>query len=85
MREPLTGFCPPAMLQELDDEDFVTELVSAFLEECNEATDQCLKAKDEKNFDEVRAAAHGLKGSAAIFGAESLSETAKTLEFAIKV
>lgn len=73
------------MLQELDDEDFVTELVSAFLEECKEATEQCQKAKDAKNLDEVRSAAHGLKGSAAIFGADSLSETAKTLEFAIKV
>ena len=73
------------MSEEGTDDDFVQELVCAFMEECQEGVTECQRAHKEEDKEAIRTAAHGLKGSAAIFGAEELSETAKKLEFAIKV
>ena len=73
------------MINEIDDQGFVEELVGAFIEECEDGLAECRRALESKDFDAVRCAAHGLKGSAAIFGAQVLSETAKKLEYAINV
>ena len=73
------------MFKELDDENFVDELVGAFVEECQTGILECRRAVEAKDYDAIRCAAHGLKGSAAIFGADVLSETAKKLEYAINV
>ena len=75
------------MLNEIDDADdsFVDELVSAYVEECQTGLVECRRAWEAEDYDAIRCAAHGLKGSAAIFGAQDLSETAKKLEFAINV
>lgn len=73
------------MTDAVDDEDFVQELVSAFMEECRDGVQECQRALKDEDREAIKTAAHGLKGSAAIFGAEELSEAAKQLEYAIKV
>jgi HPt (histidine-containing phosphotransfer) domain-containing protein len=61
-------------------EDFVGEMVDAFLEEGRQIIADLNSAFADQNVDRFRRAAHSLKSTAATFGAMTLSALAKELE-----
>jgi HPt (histidine-containing phosphotransfer) domain-containing protein len=61
-------------------DDFIGEMVDAFLEEGAQFVSDLNSALAEKDVDKFRRAAHSLKSNAATFGATKLSELAKELE-----
>lgn len=61
-------------------EDFVGELVEAFLDEGAQFLIDLSRALDVQDVNLFRRAAHSLKSNAATFGALTLSELAKELE-----
>ncbi len=55
-------------------------LIRAFIEECHTVPAEMLKALAEGEAERLREQAHKLKGSAALFGAETLRQAAEALE-----
>jgi histidine phosphotransfer protein HptB len=68
-------------LKETMGADYTVELVNAFLEEAPALIAQLRPALEAKDADSFRRAAHSLKSNAATFGATSLFELARELEF----
>lgn len=67
-------------LAEMVGEDFIGEMVEAFLEESTDFVENLAKGLETKDVDLFRHAAHSIKSNAATFGALTLSELAKELE-----
>jgi len=67
-------------LKESTGEDFIGELVDAFLDDAPALIAQMKSALAGKNADAFRRAAHSMKSNAATFGAMELSALAKELE-----
>ena len=61
-------------------EDFVAEMVDAFLEEGKQIMADLNSSFTDRDVDRLRRAAHSLKSTAATFGAMTLSAQAKELE-----
>ena len=74
------------MLDELRDimEDEFPSLLATFLAESERQYMQVRQAQSAGNFDELRRAAHALKGSCGNVGALSLHETCAELEYKAK-
>ena len=68
-------------LKESVGDDFIGELVQTFLEEAPLMLDDIQSAAAAKEVDNLRRATHSLKTNAATFGAISLAELAKELEY----
>jgi histidine phosphotransfer protein HptB len=67
-------------LVEMVGEDFIGEMVEAFLDEGAQFLNDLSGALEAEDVDTFRRAAHSLKSNAATFGALALSEMAKELE-----
>jgi len=67
-------------LKESTGEDFIGELVDAFLDDAPALIAQMKSALTNKDAESFRRAAHSLKSNAATFGAMELSALAKELE-----
>lgn len=67
-------------LKESTGEDFIGELVDAFLDDAPVLIAQMRSALVDKNAESFRRAAHSMKSNAATFGAMELSALAKELE-----
>ena len=67
-------------LSEMVGDDFIDEMVDAFLEEGVQFIADLDSAFADQDVDRFRRAAHSLKSNAATFGAMKLSELAKELE-----
>ena len=67
-------------LVEMVGEDFIGEMVDAFLEEDAQFLADLSRALDFQDVDLFRRSAHSIKSNAATFGAMNLSELAKELE-----
>lgn len=67
-------------LKESAGEDFIGELIDAFLEDAMKQMNEMKTALRESNVDAFRRAAHSLKSNAATFGAEDLQALARELE-----
>ena len=61
-------------------EEFVAELVVAFLEEAPPMLAELRSALAQQQADVFRRAAHSLKSNSSAFGADAMSELARTLE-----
>jgi len=68
-------------LKETTGEDFIVEVVDAFLEEAPTLIAQLRPALASQDVETFRRAAHSLKSNAATFGATRLFDQAKELEF----
>ena len=67
-------------LKESTGEDFISELVDAFLDDAPALISQMRSALADKNAEVFRRAAHSMKSNAATFGAMELSALARELE-----
>ena len=67
-------------LKESTGEDFIGELVDAFLDDAPALIAQMKSGLTENNAEAFRRAAHSMKSNAATFGAMELSALAKELE-----
>lgn len=67
-------------LIEMVGEDFIGEMVAAFLDEGEQFLTDLSRALDKQDVDLFRRSAHSLKSNAATFGAMTLSDMAKELE-----
>jgi HPt (histidine-containing phosphotransfer) domain-containing protein len=67
-------------LKESTGDDFIGELVDAFLDDAPALIAQMKSALAEKNAEVFRRAAHSMKSNAATFGAMELSALARELE-----
>lgn len=67
-------------LKESTGEDFIGELIDAFLEDAVTQIDEMKTALGGNDVDSFRRAAHSLKSNAAAFGAEDLQALARELE-----
>jgi HPt (histidine-containing phosphotransfer) domain-containing protein len=67
-------------LKETTGEDFIAELIDAFLSEAPGLITQMQSALASQDADAFRRAAHSMKSNAATFGAMELSTLAKELE-----
>ena len=68
-------------LKQMSGEDFINELIDAFLEEGPSMLNSLRKALDARDVESFRRNAHSLKTNANTFGAIELSSLAKELEF----
>ncbi|GAB4572695.1 MAG: hypothetical protein Fur0017_24880 [Anaerolineales bacterium] len=67
-------------LKESAGDDFISELIDAFLEDAMKQMNEMKTAVGEHNVDAFRRAAHSLKSNAATFGASDLHALARELE-----
>jgi HPt (histidine-containing phosphotransfer) domain-containing protein len=67
-------------LKESTGEDFIGELIDAFLNDAPNLLAQMRSALDARDADAFRRATHSMKSNAATFGAMELSTLAKELE-----
>jgi CheY-like chemotaxis protein len=67
-------------LRDLGGDDFLAEVVDAFLADAPELVATLRRSLDEQNADELRRAAHTLKSNGATLGAEEFAELCRTLE-----
>jgi HPt (histidine-containing phosphotransfer) domain-containing protein len=67
-------------LKESTGEDYIGELIDAFLDDAPELFTQMKSALAKKDAETLRRAAHSMKSNAATFGATQLSSHAKELE-----
>jgi len=67
-------------LKESTGEDYIGELIDAFLDDAPQLLAQMKSALVDNNAESFRRAAHSMKSNAATFGAMGLSEFAKELE-----
>ena len=67
-------------LKQMSGEDFITELIDAFLDDAPNMLANMQSALDAKDVESFRRNAHSLKSNANTFGASELGELAKELE-----
>jgi len=68
-------------LKQMSGEDFINELIDAFLDDAPNMFDNMKNALDKKDVESFRRNAHSLKSNANTFGAMELGTLAKELEF----
>jgi len=71
-------------LKQMSGEDFINELIDAFLDDAPGMLSNMKTALDAKDVESFRRNAHSLKSNANTFGATELGELAKELEFMAK-
>ena len=67
-------------LKQMSGEDFITELIDAFLDDAPNMLSNMESALEAKDVESFRRNAHSLKSNANTFGASELGELAKELE-----
>lgn len=67
-------------LKQISGDDFITELIDAFLDDAPNMIDQMQAALTAKDVESFRRNAHSLKSNANTFGATQLARLAKELE-----
>lgn len=67
-------------LKQMSGEDFITELIDAFLDDAPNMLANMQSALEAKDVESFRRNAHSLKSNANTFGATELGELAKELE-----
>lgn len=68
-------------LKQISGEDFINELIDAFLEDAPDMIRQMQAAIEARDVESLRRNAHSLKSNANTFGALELASLAKELEF----
>ena len=68
-------------LKQMSGEDFINELIDAFLEDAPNMIAEMQAAMSSQNVESFRRNAHSLKSNANTFGATELAVLAKELEF----
>jgi len=71
-------------LKQMSGEDFINELIDAFLDDAPDMLNKMKAALEGKDVESFRRNAHSLKSNANTFGAAQLGELAKELEFMAK-
>lgn len=71
-------------LKQMSGEDFINELIDAFLDDAPNMIQNMQAALDTKDVESFRRNAHSLKSNANTFGATELGVLAKGLEFMAK-
>jgi HPt (histidine-containing phosphotransfer) domain-containing protein len=71
-------------LKQMSGEDFINELIDAFLDDAPNMLDHMQMALDTKDIETFRRNAHSLKSNANTFGAVELASLAKELEYMAK-
>ena len=71
-------------LKQMSGEDFITELIDAFLDDAPNMLSNMQSALDTKDVESFRRNAHSLKSNANTFGAIELGTLAKELELMAK-
>jgi len=71
-------------LKQMSGEDFINELIDAFLDDAPNMLANMKSALETKDVESFRRNAHSLKSNANTFGAPELGELAKELEFMAK-
>ena len=71
-------------LKQMSGEDFINELIDAFLDDAPDMLNNMKTALEAKDVESFRRNAHSLKSNANTFGATELGELAKELEFMAK-
>ena len=71
-------------LKQMSGEDFINELIDAFLDDAPNMIQNMHTALDGKDMESFRRNAHSLKSNANTFGATELGGLAKELEFMAK-
>jgi len=71
-------------LKQMSGEDFINELIDAFLDDAPDMLNNMKAALETKDVESFRRNAHSLKSNANTFGATELGELAKELEFMAK-
>ena len=71
-------------LKQMSGEDFINELIDAFLDDAPNMIQNLYTALDAKDVESFRRNAHSLKSNANTFGASELGTLAKELEFMAK-
>ena len=67
-------------LKQISGDEFINELIQAFLEEAPTMLNEMQTALDSSDVDTFRRNAHSLKSNASTFGADELAELARELE-----
>ncbi len=82
-REPSKEMIDPSQIMEhVDgDEEQLKELIQVFIGNANEMMQKIEEAIQNEDYDQLREAAHSLKGTVAFFGAETAREAALQLEW----
>jgi len=68
-------------LKQISGEDFINELIDAFLDDAPDMIRQMQAAIEARDIESLRRNAHSLKSNANTFGALELASLAKELEF----
>jgi len=71
-------------LKQMSGEDFITELIDAFLDDAPNMLSNMQSALEAKDVESFRRNAHSMKSNANTFGATELGTLAKELEFMAK-
>jgi HPt (histidine-containing phosphotransfer) domain-containing protein len=71
-------------LKQISGEDFINELIDAFLDDAPTMIQNMQSALEAKNIESFRRNAHSMKSNANTFGAMELGALAKELEFMAK-
>ncbi len=71
-------------LKQMSGEDFINELIDAFLDDAPNMLQNMQSALDSKDVESFRRNAHSMKSNANTFGATELGALAKELEFMAK-
>ena len=71
-------------LKQMSGDDFINELIDAFLEDAPNMLNNMKTALEEKDVESFRRNAHSMKSNANTFGAKELGTLAKELEFMAK-
>ena len=71
-------------LKQISGEDFINELIDAFLDDAPNMLKNMQTALDAKDVESFRRNAHSMKSNANTFGATELAALAKELEFMAK-
>jgi HPt (histidine-containing phosphotransfer) domain-containing protein len=71
-------------LKQMSGEDFINELIDAFLDDAPNMIQNMQSALDSKDVESFRRNAHSMKSNANTFGATELGALAKELEFMAK-
>ena len=71
-------------LKQMSGEDFINELIDAFLDDAPDMLNNMKTALETKDVESFRRNAHSLKSNANTFGATELGELSKELEFMAK-
>ena len=71
-------------LKQISGEDFISELIDAFLDDAPNMIQNMQSALDSKDVESFRRNAHSMKSNASTFGATELGALAKELELMAK-